>query len=67
MSREYKISSIRQADDAINDLNDHVNSSLRNMYNRIDDVRREADRTAQRRAREEAERAKQRKESILTV
>lgn len=65
MSREYKISSIRQADDAINDLNDHVNSSLRNMYNRIDDVRREADRTAQRRAREEAERANREMQSRL--
>lgn len=65
MSRVYKVSSIRQADDAINDLNDHVNSSLRNMYNHIDDVRREADRTAQRRAREEAERAKREMQSCL--
>lgn len=65
MSRAYKVSSIRQADDAINNLNDHVNSLLRNMYKRIDEVRREADCTAQRRVREEAERAKREMRSCL--
>lgn len=65
MSREYKISSIRQADDAINDLNDHVNSITRSVYKRIDEVRQEADRITQRRAREEAERAKREMQSRL--
>lgn len=65
MSRKYKISSISQADDAINDLNDYINSSLRQIDRRFNDIRNEADRIAQRRAREEADRAKREMQSRL--
>lgn len=65
MSKEYKISSIRQADDAINDLNDHFNNSLRLINKRFDEIRGEADHVAKRRAREEADKAKREMQSRL--
>lgn len=65
MSRKYKVSNISQADDAINDLNDHINNSLRKIDKRFNDIRNEADRTAQRRVREEADRAKREMQSHL--
>ena len=50
MSREYKISSIRQADDAINNLNDKMRAANRQMANQIANARNEAIREAERRA-----------------
>lgn len=58
MSRKYKVSSISQADNAINDLNDDINRALDNVNQRLNNIRVEANRTAQIRARQEAERAK---------
>ena len=58
MSRKYKISSVRQADDAINDLNDNIVKALRCIDREFDRVRKDAEITAQRKSREEAERAK---------
>lgn len=65
MSRKYKVSSISQADDAINDLNDDINRALANVNNRLNNISVEADRIAQRRAREEAQRAKNEMQSRL--
>ena len=67
MSRKYKVSSIHQADNAINDLNDHINSSLRNIDRRFNDIHDEANRNAQLKAREEAERAKREMQSRLNT
>lgn len=58
MSRKYKISTVRQADDAINDLNDNIVKALRCIDREFNRVRKDAEITAQRKSREEAERAK---------
>lgn len=58
MSRKYKVSSISQADNAINNLNDDINRALDNVNSRMNDIRIEAERVAQQRAREETQRAK---------
>lgn len=66
MSRKYKISDIRQADKAINDLNDYMNSSFKKIDKRFNDVRDEADRIAKLKAREETDKAKREMQSRLT-
>ncbi len=50
MSREYKVSSIHQADNAINNLNDKMRAANRQMANQIANARSEAIREAERRA-----------------
>jgi hypothetical protein len=57
MSRKYKISTIYQADDAINDLNNSIERANRNLEQQIERVRRDAERSAQLKAREETNRA----------
>lgn len=58
MSRKYKISSVRQADDAINDLNDQLYKSIRETRRQLQATSEETKRAAQRIAHDEAERAK---------
>lgn len=67
MSRKYKISSIRQADKAINDLNDNINRALRNIDKHFDKVYKDAALIAQQKSREEAERTKREMQNKLNA
>lgn len=51
MSREYKISSVRQADDAINDLNDKMYRTTVQMARRISEAQLAAQKSAEAQAR----------------
>lgn len=58
MSREFKISSIRQADDAINTVNERLYEAREQFAKKLDEVRNEAERMAKQKAAQEAERTK---------
>lgn len=52
MSKKYKVNSVRQADDAINDLNDELNQSKREIAKKITEAQQRATREAENRARD---------------
>lgn len=58
MSREFKISTIRQADNAINTVNERLRDARRQINSRLEEVRREAGLQARQQAQEAAQRAK---------
>lgn len=65
MSRYYKISSVRQADDAINDLHNRLNRTNREMTTKIANAQAQAVREAERRTQSLVEQERRRMQSVL--
>ncbi len=65
MSRYYKVSSVRQADDAINDLHNRLNRTNREMTTKIANAQAQAVREAERRTQSLIEQERRRMQSVL--